>query len=149
MTGFKLSWKIENQHPPMEMSTQEMVTSLKFGKGLSKDFAKFDQNFNVSFLLPESLPDQIGNGSLVVKIQIERGKNWKQEFFYTEPAYVFPDRMKYWRHAETICKSLGGHLASIESFPDFLNVKNVAVDETFGWVGMNLRATGSGQMERK
>ena len=59
MTGFKLSWKIENRTPPLEITTSKVGKSLTTPgfQDFYKDFHMDDQNFNASLLFPNDLPE--------------------------------------------------------------------------------------------
>ena len=144
MTGFKLSWKIENKNPPMELRTSEVGESFStLGLGdFDEDFLMHDQNFNASLLLSNDLSKNIGNGSLVVEIQMERRRETigKAEFFYTEPGFVLFDgrwdqfRDFTWSEAEIFCNNRGGHLASAESIEDKNKTIEIA-DGRLVWLG--------------
>ena len=141
-TGFKLSWTIENNNPPLQLTTSDVgktLTTPGFG-GFYENFHMADQNFNASLLFPNDLPEQIGNGSLVVELQTERemGENGKSEFFYTEPGYVLHVDPNYkafsWTEAEVFCNDRGGHLASAESSEDQRKTVEIA-DGMQVWLG--------------
>ena len=142
MTGFKLSWKIENEYPPLELMTAEVGTSFTtpgFGQHVDDvGFYKVDHNFNASLVFPSDLPEQIGNGILVVEMRMPRATEniGKEEFFFTEPRYVFIENYGTWSMAEKYCKKHGGHLASAESLEvnNLVNIVN-ANNGKMVWLG--------------
>ena len=131
MTGFKLSWKIENEYPPLELMTAEVGTSFTtpgFGQHVDDvGFYKVDHNFNASLVFPSDLPEQIGNGILVVEMRMPGATEniGKEEFFFTEPRYVFIENYGTWSMAEKYCQMHGGNLASAESLDEVNNLVNI------------------------
>ena len=73
MTGFRLSWKI--QPPPLEMTLKELGRSVQTpGLGLeSFDRASYmnDRVFKITLLLPENIQHMVGEGSLVIHLEID------------------------------------------------------------------------------
>ena len=108
MTDFKLSWTIENKYLPIhiEMSTKEVgysFTTPSLGQECAEDCYKADHNFSASLLFSSDLPEQVGNGSLVVKVHLERmeQKNVNEEFSYTEPRFIFYGNSRHtWHKAD-------------------------------------------------
>ena len=144
ITGFKLSWKIVNNNPPLDMTTADVgksFTTPGFGQPADGDFYNVDHNFNATMLFPADLSEQIDNDSLLIEMQIKRNtrKHGKEEFFYTEPRYVlqgfyYQYEESTWTGAENYCKRRGGHLASAESILEIQTVVNIAKDRPV-WLG--------------
>ena len=77
MTGFKLTWNIQNEHPPihMELKTKGLgsgLTTPGFGQQFDGDFLKNNQNFKLSLLITKDLLLQMGQGHLVLEIHMSK-----------------------------------------------------------------------------
>ena len=145
MTGFRLSWRIEPS--PLGVSTNEVGRTLQT-PGFQK--ANFDttsylasQDFKASLLIPEKIMEQVGNGSLVVQLEVYiRGDSQFHEdvVFTTNLTKWGPKKYKLyrearsWADAEAHCRSEGVHLASVSSG----RLKELAVTVANGkdvWLG--------------
>ena len=117
MTGFRMSWKIEN--PPLEMTTSEIGKSVQT-PGLLNDelFDRgsymADRAFKSTLVLSDNVTDQVGDGSLVIELNVVLRENGKQSEEYPKK-YKLYRRRKTWRSAEAFCTSEGGNLASIQT----------------------------------
>ena len=140
MTGFMLSWHIQNEHPPiyMELTTKGLGSSLVtpgFGDDLEEDFYNANKKFNATVIITDDLLEQIGKGKLVVEIQMRTMKeeNAAEDFYLIEPRYIWGEDAT-WDNAENYCNDLGGHLASAETYEETRNILELA--QGFGvWLG--------------
>ena len=74
MPGFKISWEIQNENPPMELETEKLghvIETPNFKEPYQPDFLKNDHIYEATLKVPESLSDQIGNGSLVIEVEVD------------------------------------------------------------------------------
>ena len=147
MTGFKLSWEIQNPSPPMRLETDD-VGSVITTPGIEKEYqSDFDEKdriyeedrlYEATLKVPQSLLEPTGNGSLVFELEVKLRDDQTDEVqisrggakifsYHTEP--------KTWREAEDFCRSIGGNLASIESEEEFHSIKNYLSYTSATWLG--------------
>ena len=116
MTGFKLSWRIENPALVFTTTISEIGRSIQTPRlGESQVIpadALSDHVYKVTLMLPEDIQQQVGDGSLVIEMDVD--KKQADEVFAFTSFKRYAER-KNWTEADTHCKSVGGQLASIHS----------------------------------
>ena len=87
------------------------ITTPWFGGGFVEEYYKEDKDFLVILRLPGDIGDQVGTGSLVVKLEVDTREEpgWVEEV----TSYILHTTEKTWFEAETYCQKEGGHLASV------------------------------------
>ena len=136
MTGLKLSWRIENENPPLTATTDEVGRSFET-PGLGDTFAKSALICKAVLKTPEDVLDQQGNKTLVIELDVDMRKEdgWSGEVVYWfGKDYKLHEEKKSWAEAETHCKSKGGQLASIHSREEQTLAETVA-DGNKTWLG--------------
>ena len=116
MTGFKLSWKIENENPPRLLiaTISEVGRSLQTpGLGDSSLVKPVDLKYKAILTKPEDLPQKFGKGSLVIEVDVDMKEG--DEVNYAMMKYKLYREKKSWAEAEAHCRSEGGQLVSIHS----------------------------------
>ena len=74
MTGFELSWDIQLQNPPMNLETEEVGLVMEtpgFRGPYQPDFYENGQTYQATLKVPKNLADQMGNGSLVIEVEVD------------------------------------------------------------------------------
>ena len=117
MTGFRLSWRIENENPPLIASISEVGRSIQTPRLGETFFNSADASSNLEFkailTLPEDFQHKVGNESLVIELNIDM---IQADEFYAFTNYKLYKRTKRtWPEADSWCKYEGGKLASIHS----------------------------------
>ena len=138
MNGFRLSWRIENKSPPMEMKTSEIGRSFKT-PGFGED--RFEEVFYQSdrvFTSTLHFPKYIEGGSDVLDVQLEvdtrEEKGWQEEVRFGSKYIYHREPTKTWADAETHCQVEGGHLASVLTKGDQLELEAFNLN---AWIGGN------------
>ena len=142
MTGFQLSWRIEN---PKKLTTiSELGRSIKTPgfreKGFGEFFYSADRAYKVTLVLPENI--EVGTGTLVIQLEVDtRDDNrWQEEVRYPKTAKWGPEKYKLytnqksWSDAEAHCQAEGGHLASVLSEGEQKELSTMA-DGQHVWIG--------------
>ena len=134
MTGLRFSWRIEN--PPMTTTTNELGRSIQT-PGLGSTFdshadASLDQVYKASLEITNGLQVKIGNGTLVISLNVDTRQGDKVE--YTVTRYQLHKVKKSWDEANAHCKSEGGELATIHSEFEQTLAKRAA-EGNYAWLG--------------
>ena len=112
MTGFRLSWNIENEHLPLTANITDVGRSIEtphFGDTLE---ASYDNLYRAILTPSIDLLQKMDISSLEIDLDI----NMKPlDEVYTFTSYILYRKLKGWADAELHCKSEGGKLASIHS----------------------------------
>ena len=147
MTGFKLSWEIQNPSPPMSLETDDVgsvITTPGFEKEYQSDFdEKYrmyekDRIYEATLKVPQSQLEQTGNGSLVFELEVKLRDDQTDEVQISKGGpkiFSYQSEPKTWREAEEFCQSIGGNLASIESAEEFHSIKNYLSYTSATWLG--------------
>ena len=139
VTGFKLSWKIQNKNPPLYLETEEVgsVTETLLFKGpYQPEFYKNDHSYVVTLKVPENLSDQIGKGSLFIEVEVDLREGWTEEVQISKGgSKVFTTHLeeKTWHEADSYCQSIGGNLVSVESEEELQNIDISSYSSS--WIG--------------
>ena len=147
ITGFQLSWKIEN--PLLKLTSTEIGRSIETpGLGLSSA----NNIYKITLLFPSDLVEQVGNGSLVIQLGVDMRKEegWQEEVVYLETPKWGTSRynlwtsgrvdeneyesFKTWEDAKKQCRMEGGQLASVLNKNDHDKLKTVAEGKRM-WLG--------------
>ena len=138
MTGFKMSWRIEN-NPPMEMTTSEVGRSVQTpgfgGDSFDEAFYLSNQAYTSTLLLPSA--EQIGKGSLVIQLEEDTRdeEGWQERVLYGSKFKLYR-KGKTWEAAESYCQEEGGHLASVTTVAEHQEVWALA-GHKLTWLGGN------------
>ena len=114
MTGFRLSWRIENPTVKWTTSISEIGTSLqtpRLGDAFVKPHDRSSDHAYKAILTKDFNEEEIGNGTLVIELDV----NMREGDKVALTSYKLYEEGKTWVDAETHCKREGGHLASIHS----------------------------------
>ena len=122
MTGLKISWEIHNKYPAIMVRSHVVGQIIKtpLQDPAQSDFYENDQIFEATLEVPQNLSDQIGTGSLIIKLEVnlreEKGLDEEIEISRGGPkVFTVHQQTKSWHEAEAFCRGKGGNLASIES----------------------------------
>ena len=136
MTGFKLSWRIENENPPRLLiaTISEVGRSVQTpGLGDSSLVKPVDLKYKAILTKPEDLPQKFGKGSLVIEVDVDMKEG--DEVNYAMMKYkLYREGKKSWDEAEAHCRREGGQLASIHS-KDEQAMAAEAADGNNVWIG--------------
>ena len=128
MTGFNLSWEIQNKNLPLYFETEEVgyVTETPDFRGpFQPEFYKNDHTYEATLNVPENLSEQIANGSLVIEVEVNLIEGRGEEVQVSkggQKVYTIHMEEKPWHDAEAHCQSIGGNLASIESVKELKHI---------------------------
>ena len=146
MTGFRLSWVLENTNPQLEIATSEIGRRIQTpgleGDSFDEQFYTQDQAYMASLLISDQLVESVGNGTLVVQLEINTRdeEGWEEYVEYAEiPKWGLAKYKLYtqklgWDDADTYCKGVGGHLASIHSDEEHRKVAGIG-NGNYIWIG--------------
>ena len=116
MTGLKLSWRIQNENPPLMAQISEVGRSIQTP---SDSFVKpIDESsyliYKAVLTIPEDLPARMEDGRLAIEIEVdnEKGPDGVVSAFWS---YRLFRKNGNWTEGQKACKSEGGQLASIHS----------------------------------
>ena len=113
MTGFRLSWRIEN--PPLIANISEVGRSIEtphFGDTLDETHSiSLDKLYKVTLTPPKNLSHHMTNKNLVIELH---NKNPSDEVYAFTSDRLYKE-IKKWTDADLCCKREGGQLASIHS----------------------------------
>ena len=143
MTGFRLSWKIEN--PPLEAITGEVGTDVKtpgLGDTFDRDFFLANHDFLSSLQLAGDLGEKVSSGQLVIHLQVDarEEEGWQEEVVYRQTPRWGKEKYKLykiwasWAEAEAHSQSEGGQLASVLTEEEQSEILAVA-DGSTAWTG--------------
>ena len=109
-------------------------------KGVYKEsYHNESKQYHVVLDFPEGLSEKIGNGSLIVEIEVvtRQEDGWLESVDYSEgDKFTLVTDTKEWADAEAYCQSRGAHLASVLNEEEFLEVKTIVVTSwTTVWLG--------------
>ena len=141
MTGFRLNWRLENT-PVLEAKIDKlgkMVETPRFGGNIDPKFFTADHVFKMRVQFPENLLEQLGNGSLVMQLEVDtrEAKTWDEEVHFWMGDTKFSsdeDLYKSWSDADAYCKAEGGHLASMKTDADIIEINRMSEGWNV-WVG--------------
>ena len=143
MTGFRLSWKIENPFlvTQMEFITDEMGKIIETpgfrGNRYQEGFHLTNQAYKATLLTLKANADEVGNGSLVIHLDVDtrEAKGWQEEVTYRIGIkYTLYTKRKTWSDADLYCRSQEGKLAMILNESDLKEIKLVAKGNRV-WIG--------------
>ena len=141
MTGFKFSWRIEKASVIWTSSISEVGRSIQT-PGLGKTFTELNMDadsyytYHAVLKVPEEVQNQIGNGSLVIELDVGEEPNGErsEEVVFGFKGYQLHRQKTKRGQAELQCKLEGGHLASLHSQSEQAKAKEVADNHTV-WLG--------------
>ena len=119
------------------------ITTPWFGGDYVEEYYKQDRVFHMVLELPGDIKDQLGNGSLIIELEVDTREEtgWIEDVFMFTYNYTLHTTWpwKNWFEAEAECQRGGGHLASATSEEVNQMLKQVA-DKTmtggnFVWLG--------------
>ena len=84
----------------------------------SKDFYKGPQSLHIVLDLADNIGNMVGDGSLIISIETEG--NWS--FISPENKWQHTQKGGSWYDAEDLCLSLGGHLPSVKSRREWIQL---------------------------
>ena len=120
-TGVRLSWKLDNPLMKLEVRSNQLGSPLHL-PGWGKDFDRkaFEGDFDYTAILqfPESLAEQVGNGSLVIELKVDtrQVEGWVEEVKYWKgEKYRYENGAETWMDADLKCQEEEARLASILS----------------------------------
>ena len=151
MTGFSLEWQVENKLSDLTWRTERLngeVSTPDLGGEYDEKFYQMDHRYSFVLNLPKNISETIGNGSLVVNLDVITGEanGWTERVEYvTRSALRYYNTRKQWPEAEAICVATGSHLASVLSQED-MDVLSDLVEGNTVWLGGSDR-TGLGDWE--
>ena len=149
MTGFKLSWRIENS--PLIANISEVGRRIQtpglggiFDEGAA--YSTSEQVFLAVLNLPNDVKEKMESGTLEIGLDVvmRQANGWSDQVFAFS-SFKLHRRAKKWLQAEAVCKSEGGKLASIHSDWEQMLAEKAALG---GWAwlgGRNLWKDGQGQ----
>ena len=137
MTGFRLNWRIKN--PPQIIESTEAggyITTPSFRTTFNRSFYESSHSYQATLLFSEDLIQQVGNGSLVIWLEVDtrEQEGWHENFTYRGSNYYLYKEPKSWAAAEAHCQGEGGHLASILTEEEELKILTLVGDENV-WIG--------------
>ena len=145
MTGFRLSWRIENPYPPLTANINEVGRSIKtpnHGDKLDKISDASNTYTYRAILTPsKDLLKQMKNRNLLIELDINMGPS---DEVYAFTNYKLYREWKTWPQADAHCKSEGGQLASIHSRWEHTLALEAAQGEQV-WLGGRIDAEGEWQ----
>ena len=114
-----------------------------FGEEYEVSYYKERRNHHFVLLFPENLVEQLGTGSLVVHLEVNtrNEEGWKEYVAYKEGSkYKLYTGSATWYQADALCKSEGGHLASVLSEGENDEVMALVSGLKYGaWIGGKYR----------
>ena len=117
MTGFRISWRIENENQRLIANISDVGRSIEtphFGDILAETTgAPSDKLYKVTLTPPKDIAQQMTNKRLVINLDIN--KKPSDEVYAFTSFKLYKDELKSWTDADLHCKREGGQLASIHS----------------------------------
>ena len=136
MTGFRLSWRIENENPPLIANISDMGRSIEtpFVGDIPAETtdSHSDKVYKVTLTPPQDIAQQMTNKSLVIELNINI-KPSDEVFAFT--SHKLYKEKKSWTDANLHCKREGGQLASNHSRWEQTLAKKAAEGEQYVWLG--------------
>ena len=106
-----------------------------FGEEYGNGFSEEDKSYKVVIDIPESLTELIGNGFLMIQLDVETKENEYVEYS-KGPKYQFYNIWTTWESAEAHCQVEGGQLASVITEVDREEVNRLVKGHHQGaWIG--------------
>ena len=145
MTGFQVSWRIEN--PTLLVSTSEVGKVLQTpglrGETFDNSFYTASRAYKGKLLVTQNVIDQVGNGSLLIQLEsyTRVADGWLEEVKYLKTPMWGSDKYKLfsekktWADAKAHCQVEGGHLASVHTAEDNRKISLVAGSVATVWIG--------------
>ena len=139
---FRLSWRIEKPLYKLEVTKHKLGESVfmpGWGKAFNESWYQADYVFKASLVLPDDIRDQVGNGSLVIQLEVntrqEEGWVEKVRYWLGEEFFVH-HKEKNWEDARDYCKNMGTELAPVHSEEMYQSLVAL-LDEDTGpvWLG--------------
>ena len=133
------------ENPSLSLNTSDVVRNIEtpgFGNSFNKTYYEIGHSY-ISFLLfPKDLAEQIGNGSLVIHVDVftREEEGWQEEVqvymsdAVGETKFKLYYDSKNWEEAEAHCLSEGGHLASIKTEKEYSELLSIT-DGKNVWIG--------------
>ena len=116
MTGFKLSWRIENPTFNYTLNTSEVGKSIQTpGLGGVPIEMSSDHVYEAVLMIPKDFPGRMGNGTLVIDLDVDKGHSDEVVYGFRGGGYSLYREYKTWTEAEAHCRSENGQLVSIHS----------------------------------
>ena len=131
MTGFKLNWNVDK--PTLVATSSEVRRSIQtpgFGATFDKLFGDTSDHKAV-LTVPGDFQEQIENETLVIELVVNGDPN---QTMYGFKSFRLYKEKKTRVEAEDVCKTEGGHLASIRSSWEQRQAV-AAADENVVWLG--------------
>ena len=93
------------------------ITTPWFGEDFVEEYYKEDREFHIVLELPGDIKDQVGNGSLIIELEVDTRveTGWIEDVFMFTYNYTLHRTSKNWFEADAECQRGGGHLASAAS----------------------------------
>ena len=136
MTGFRLSWRIENENPPLIANISKVGRSIEtphFGDTPDETtVAPSAKVYKVTLTPPQNLAQQTTNKSFVIDLDINKKPS---DEVYAFTSFKLHKEKKSWTDADLHCKSEGGQLASIHTQWEQTLAEKAAEGEEFVWLG--------------
>ena len=146
MTGFKLTWHIENGRflEVGEFASRDLsgkVSTPGLGSPSPPSFNQEGQEYNAVIELPYNITDVLGDASLVVDVTVpEVEAEVGVELLTARRKLEYYKSKLNWTSAEAHCVAKGGHLASFTSPLEWNRLRSVIlgkrVTKTYVWVGL-------------
>ena len=140
LTGFKVSWEIVKHSEELEIVTEELGKNIKtplLGKHLSEKFLGIDHTFKSTLRFPENISELVGSGSLVIHLETST----REEGEYVKTNKGGPKQLKLnieaksWKDASDHCLTEGGHLASVLSTDEQMDLEKLIGSGIVVWIG--------------
>ena len=136
MTGLRLTWRIENENPPLFASISEVGRSIqtpRIGDTIGGTSASTSQNlYKVALTPKKDLSQQMANNRLVIDLTINKDLS---DEVYAFTSFKLYSEKKSWTDADLHCKSEGGQLASIHSSWEQTMAEKAAEGGDRVWLG--------------
>ena len=137
MTGFKLSWRIESENPPLIAGASEIGRTINTPKIGSEG-----QRYKAILTIPRNPEEKVRNVNLVVEIDTDMNEaDGQTEELVAFTDYKLYEHRKTFDDAEAYCKNRGGQLASIHSHWEQALAEK-ATDGNAVWLGGKNTAKG-------
>ena len=145
-TGVRLSWKLTNPLMKLEVSTSELGRTLHmpgWGKDFERKSYESDFEYTASLKFPENLPEQVGNGTLVIELEVDtrQEEGWVEDVKYWKgEKYRFKNKDMTWMEADNKCQEEEARLASVLSEEEQHEVNAVGgIHHWATWIGASDR----------
>ena len=131
MTGFRLSWKINN--PPLIANISEVGRSIQTPGYKDSALAPLEGIYKAILIPPKDLSKELINQTLVIELDVNMKPS---DEVYAFTSYKVYREYKSWTEAELHCKSESGQLASIHSnWEQTLAEKAIEKETNHIWLG--------------